>query len=879
MRWRVLTGRIVFLLCLLPALLPVAARGEVLDELAVFPERADAVIRLTFSGPVQYLRHEVFGDSLVELYFRPLTAEPTSSTEARRVPPTASFPGVEVVYPQQPRSQTRKLTLRLTSPLKLRVRPADDHAIDFVVAGAAARLAPAGEPPAVPVARPAPVPLPPAPVAALPPPPAPAPAPAKPAAPAPAAPAETASVRYIIRLATFRSLEEMQRASPVPGEFANKEVQIAQAQRQGRKEYDLVLGYFPSAEAARAARQRLLQRYPRAEVVDLGTPVPALAAASKPAPAPEATLKPAPTPETAPKPTPETALAAAPKPTPVPAAPALPRPTVPSAPIASTEIEASAAELLASARSALEAGKDDPAIDSLNKLLRLPPNSLSRDGQELMGIARERAGDVAKARAEYELYLKLYPEGAGAARVQARLAALAAVPVTTAAARPARAPQRIVTGALSQYYYGGRTKVETAFDTPTTVDRSSFSATDQSTLVTNADLSVRNRSAEADTRFVFRDTNSKAFLENQKSYNRLTAAYYDYRGLQNGFSTRVGRQSGLSGGLPGRFDGAVAGYGIAPKWRVNAAAGMPVEYPQLDAERYFWSANLEYQNLADAWSGNFYYVQQSSDGLLDRRAAGTEVRYFKGGTSLFSVLDYDTSYKQWNVTMVQATYQTEGRTTINLLYDKRRAPTLSTTNSIFGQGTTSLTTLLQTFTEDQLRQQALDVTATATQGLVGFTTPVGKKWQLGADARLTKVGALPSVEVNGIVIPAQPATGDIYNYSLQAIGTNLYSERDTSVYNVTYLDGPTQTGYQLSYNNLTALGGWTLEPSLRYYTQKDTQNVELKRWTPTLRITYQVVANVALESEFSLEKTVTVGPGSRDDTTRGFYYLGYRWNF
>jgi len=813
------------------ALLPAAALAEVLDELTVFPRRADAVIRLTFSGPVQYLRHDVFGDAVYELYFRPLTAEPTPSTEARRVAPAGTFPGVEVVYPQQPRSQTRKLTLRLTSPLKLRVRPAGDRAIDFVVPGAAARLAPA-EPAAPVLARPAPaVPLPPAPEVAR-----------------PAAPPEA---RFLIRLATFRSLEEMRRAPPVPGEFSSYEVQIAEARRNGRKEYDLVLGYFPSAEAARAARQRLAQRFPRAEVVDLGVARPALAEAPKPAA----------------------------KPAPAPAAPALPRPALPGAPVASAEIEARAAELLAGARAALEKGDTTAGIEQLNALLRLPPNSLSRDGQELMGIARERAGEVAKARAEYELYLKLYPEGGGAARVRARLAALAAAPAAAAAARPGRAPLHLVTGVLSQYYYGGRTKVETAFDTPTTVDRASFSATDQSTLVTSADLTVRNRDAEADTRFVVRDTNSKAFLENQKSYNRLTAAYYDYRGLQNAFSARVGRQTGVSGGLPGRFDGAVAGYGIAPKWRVNAAAGAPVEFPQLDAKRSFWGGSLEYQNLGDAWSGNFYFVDQTSDGLLDRRAVGTEVRYFSGGTSLFSVVDYDTSYKVWNVAMVQATFQTEGRTTVNLLFDKRRAPTLATTNAIFGQGTTSLETLLQTFTEAELRQQARDVTAISTQALIGFTTPVGEKWQLGADARLTKVGALPSVEVNGIVLPAQPATGNIYNYSLQAIGTNLYSGRDTSVWNVTFLDGPEQTGYQVSYNNLTALGAWTLEPSLRYYRQKDIREVTLERWTPSLRITYQAGTNVALESELSWERTVTVGPGSRDETRRGFYYVGYRWNF
>ena len=54
------------------------------------------MIRITFSGPVQYLRHEVFGDGLVEIYFRPLTAEATVATETRHVRRTPTFPGVEV---------------------------------------------------------------------------------------------------------------------------------------------------------------------------------------------------------------------------------------------------------------------------------------------------------------------------------------------------------------------------------------------------------------------------------------------------------------------------------------------------------------------------------------------------------------------------------------------------------------------------------------------------------------------------------------------------------------------------------------------------------------------------------------------------------------
>jgi hypothetical protein len=138
---------------------------------------------------------------------------------------------------------------------------------------------------------------------------------------------------------------------------------------------------------------------------------------------------------------------------------------------------------------------------------------------------------------------------------------------------------------------------------------------------------------------------------------------------------------------------------------------------------------------------------------------------------------------------------------------------------------------------------------------------------------------LPEVTVNGIVIPAQPATGDIYSYGLQAIGTNLYSARDTSVFSLTYVTGPALDGYQLAYNNLSSLGDWTLEPSLRYYTQEDTFGVTLERWTPGLRLSYRIHERLAIEGEFIWEKSTMIGPASREDVDRGFFYLGYRWNF
>ena len=861
MPWRALIGRIAFLLLFLPAaLFPAAAEAEVLDELTVFQERADAVVRITFSARIQYLRYTTVGDGLVEIFFQLLTADDSAVTETRRIAPSATFPGVEVTYPLQARGQPQKLTVRFSSPVTFRVRPGGNRALDLIIPDGAWRL----------------------PRAAI-------------------EPVRESPTRFVIRLDSFRTLEDMRRAPPVPGEFSNFEVFTSEARREGRTDYDILLGYFGTAETAERVHQRLLHRFPLAEIIDLGElpPEPARIAVSPEAPAPVPEAAPAPaavappappvappvpvaaTPPAAPvtPPAPIAAIrptVAAPAPIPAPPPPAVTAPLPP--PTSTAEVEARAAELMADASAALNSGHNAIATERLNQLLMLPPNRQSQQAQELVGLARERAGETTKARAEYELYLRLFSDGEGAARVRARLAALGS-PAAPPAPRPDRAPVRAVTGTLSQYYYGGRTKVDTVFNTPTTPDRSSFTSTDQSSLVTNLDLTLRSRSESSDTRFVLRDTNSWSFLDTTPSYNRLNAAYYDYRGLQNSFAARVGRQTGLSGGLPGRFDGAIAGLGIAQKWRVNAAAGAPVEYPAIDSKRRFWAANLEFENLGDAWSGNFFYVDQSVDGVFDRRAVGNETRYFRDGASLFSLLDYDTSYGEWNITMLQGTWQTEGRTTLNLLYDRRKAPLLTTTNAIIGQPTTSISTLLQSLTLEQVRQQAVDVTATATQALIGFTTPLSTKWQAGADARLTNVGPLPAVVVNGIPIPAQPATGNIYSYGIQAIGTNLYSSRDTNVFSATYVNAPTQDGYQLAYNNLSLVAArWTVEPSLRYYTQKDAQDVKLDRWTPGLRLTYRVRDNVALESEFTWEKTRTVGPASRDDVNRGFFYIGYRWD-
>lgn len=142
--------------------------------------------------------------------------------------------------------------------------------------------------------------------------------------------------------------------------------------------------------------------------------------------------------------------------------------------------------------------------------------------------------------------------------------------------------------------------------------------------------------------------------------------------------------------------------------------------------------------------------------------------------------------------------------------------------------------------------------------------------------RLTNVGALPATQVNNIPIPAQPATGNIWSYAAQLTGSKLYSSRDINVFSATYLQSPTFRGQLYSYNNVSVVRDWTLEPTLRYYVQRDTMDVDLQRLTPLLRLTYRVGGSVSLESEFALERSRTTSPLQQEDARRYFWYFGYR---
>ena len=573
------------------------------------------------------------------------------------------------------------------------------------------------------------------------------------------------------------------------------------------------------------------------------------------------------------------AATAPPPPADEPAAPA-------SAPVVATpEIEAQATQLMEGARTALGARANEDAVALLNRLLLLPPNSQSQQAQELVGVAWERIGNTDRARAEYALYLQLYPEGEGSQRVRQRAASLAGdttapAPAPGAAAvegeaKPAATRNRF-NGNIAQYYYGGKARSQSLVNLPAGIDQSTLTKTTESAIVTSVDLGARYEAEDSETRAVVRGTNSTNLGSQSHAQSLLSAAYLDYKRKESGLAVRLGRQSAIGGGLLGLFDGASLAYPFKQGWKLDVMGGAPSNALVNAPEERLGAAMVEADGLFDHWGGDVYLIGQTTQGIANRRATGTEIRYSDDTFSIYSLVDYDLLFHKVNAVSLQGSAQAPGQTTITLLVDSRNAPSLEMTNALISTGASSLKQLLQTQTLAQIRNDALSTTARARQALLSLSRPLGQKWQLAFDLRYSDIGATPAVGN----FDATPATGAQYGATLQVTGSNLYSSRDISNFNFSFLDAPTFKGEQLSYGNLTGFLGndLTLEPTITYYAQHDNMDVHLHRTGLGLRSNYRLSRRASILGEGLFEHSRTVGPLNHDTTNSIFFYFGYRYD-
>lgn len=455
--------------------------------------------------------------------------------------------------------------------------------------------------------------------------------------------------------------------------------------------------------------------------------------------------------------------------------------------------------MLAQVKSAMSAHDYPTAIRLLTKLQRQPEFPDRSHAQELLGLARERSGQLAHAKAEYEEYLRRYPNGEAVERVALRLRILRAATAKAQAGAQAgaSASRWQMTGGVSQLFRYDGTRVDNTIPPgnippggtiiPTSVQRTTDNA-----LFNDVDFLARRRGDQVDWMARVSAGYSKSFAQNAgPDLRRVSVASVELVDRSLGLLGRLGRQTRNQDGVLGTFDGLFVSYQLRPAWGVNVTAGYPVESTDASVRtnRRFEAVALVYSPPGARWDASVFGALEQFDGLRDRQATGFEARYLASHASLVMVVDYDTFYRSLNTASLLGTLLLPYRWNLSFDAERRNSPVLTTRNALIGQPATSIAQLEQQGIPAQtIFQWARDRTPTTTDYSVTATRPLGQRLQFSATVAASQTSATPS---SGGV-DAQPASGTELTYQAQLYGSSLWRPGDFSVASLTYAN--TQTG-------------------------------------------------------------------------------------
>jgi len=548
-------------------------------------------------------------------------------------------------------------------------------------------------------------------------------------------------------------------------------------------------------------------------------------------------------------------------------------------------------QMLADARAAMSAHNYPEAIALLTKLQRQPEFPDRARAQELLGLARERSGQLAHAKAEYEEYLRRYPHGEAAQRVEFRLKTLRAAEAKARTGREVDAESQRwqVSGGFAQMFrYDGTRVTNGPSPVPTNLP-SAADTTQDSAIFTDVDLLARRRGETFDWLGRFSGGYDKTFVPggtNLGDPTRVSLASIDVIDKHLGLLARVGRQVNNTGAILGTFDGVFLSWQFQPSWAIDAAAGYPTDLltasPQ--TQHRFESLSLVYAPRNAHWDCSIFAITQDYDGLKDRQAVGFEGRVLASRASLVALIDYDTFYHSLNTASLLGTVQLPARWSLSLDAERRNAPVLTTSNALIGQPVTNLSGLQETLTLDQIYQAARDRTPITSNYNFTATRPLGQRFQFTAVVSATQTGATPA----SFGVNAQPATAMLFNYQAQLYGSNLWSKGDFNVLTLTH--GDTEIGRMDSVSLTSRLpvgGAWRLAP--RFTVQRlseQNDNSSQTSYIPSALLDWQR-GNKLLQFEVGGEL------GSRDaflqlangqfvqtqKTTRYYASLSYRLTF
>ncbi len=536
-------------------------------------------------------------------------------------------------------------------------------------------------------------------------------------------------------------------------------------------------------------------------------------------------------------------------------------------------------KLMESAKAALTDGNYKRAIQIYIKTLRTAEGDIRKQAQEFLGFARERNDQFAHAKSEYKKYIKEYPEGSDTVRVRQRLAGL-----VTAAEKPKRRtvgvkrrkkmvkkPKRRIRnyGSYSNFFYRNQTKQE---GRKTRVSRND--------LLSNYDLNSRWISEDYDIRYKYTARHQKPFLSDKESQVRLSGLSFQVRHKESNLYGKIGRQSRSSGGVLGRFDGIHISCDISPKVVLNGVFGFPVQSTKnisVETDKKFYGVSADLGTFNERWDYTAFFITQNNRGITDRCAIGGEVRYFDPKKSFFALIDYDVFFNAMNIFLFNGRWTLPSKTTLNLMCDYRRSPLLMTNNAIQGQGVSVLDDLFGRYSDDELKELAVDRSAVSKSLTFGVTQQISDDIQLTGDFTVSRLEG--TVASGGM--DAMPGAGNEYYSSIQLNINNVFFKNDSIINGLRFSDTSRRNTY--TYNVRTRIPfnkKIRLVPKFRmdYRVEKANDDNRLTM-CPKLRIDYRLKKTVRFEIEGGVKWTDNYSSGISSKTKDTFVSVGYRISY
>jgi hypothetical protein len=528
--------------------------------------------------------------------------------------------------------------------------------------------------------------------------------------------------------------------------------------------------------------------------------------------------------------------------------------------------------LINEAKTAVFAKDYANAIRLLRQIRDKSTDLTKRRAHELLGVVRELNGQQAQAKREYEDFIDLYPDSPDTPRIRQRLAILVTTDMQAKSIGEVTSDAEWESdfyGSFGQRYYRDDNYPETG---------GSSILRDQ--LNTDLDFVHRISNGIWDIKTQFIGSYRKDFEDDTNSEFRPNVGSIEIENSDWGASTRIGRQSRNTDGILGRFDGIYTSYEVTPDIVVNASFGYPIDISRrdtLNSDVEFYGTSVNFLSVADNWNLSAYYIKQTNFSVTDREAVGGEARYSSRSSSLYVTVDYDVYFNELNSALFLGNWNLTDATRLNVSMDYRYSPTLTKLNAIQGQGVSVFSDLFPSFTDEELKQLALDRTARSTTVTTSLTHTINEQWQVIGDITATEFGATEA----SAGVEATPATGTDFYYSVQFVGTNVLQVNDVAIWGLRMSDTESSNTYTLT-------GNWRFSPNRKFRINprirvdyRANNNDSGDRWVtrPSIRLDYRLTKQSRIEFEAGYEwYDETYALGSYKNET-SFVTLGYRLDF